>query len=206
MKKFLILVLSFAILSGCGESPKSGSGGEFKQPFTQMLVYPKKNPIVDFKLQRHDQVEFNGASFEKHWNLIFMGYTNCPDVCPTTLMDMTNIYKAIEPELQQKFQVIFLSVDPARDNLEHIGNYIDHFHDDFVGVTGQKEEIDKLVSALGGIYSLNDEDEKFYSVDHTARIFIVSPKGERFGIVRSEAMHNQDKTKLVAELNELAGS
>jgi protein SCO1/2 len=171
-----------------------------------MLVYPKKNKIEHFELIKHDTQVFNENNFTDRWNLIFVGYTNCPDVCPNTLTDITNIYKKIKPELQKKFQIIFFSVDPKRDSPEHIGKYIDYFHDDLVGITGDKPEIDKLVASLGGIYSLNTEEGEYYSVDHTARIFIVSPKGERYGIVSSESMHNKDKSILINELESMAAS
>ena len=204
MKRIIIIGLTILLLISCEqESSKQGVVGS-TQPYSQMLVYPQKKPIESFQLTRQDAEGFNEKSFLGRWNLLFMGYTNCPDVCPTTLMDMANIYKKINPELQKKFQVIFLSVDPARDNLEHMANYIDHFHDDFVAITGEKSEIDKLVFSIGGIYSLNSEDAEYYSVDHTGRIFIINPQGERFGIVTSEAMHSNDKSILVDELNQLA--
>ncbi|MET1256714.1 SCO family protein [Aliikangiella maris] len=172
--------------------------------FTQLLVFPKKNPVAGFSLSKHDGERFDTKNFTGHWNLIFIGYTHCPDVCPMTLTDITNIYKNIDPELQKHFQIIFLSVDPKRDTLPHLADYIEHFHDDFVAITGDKNEIDKIVSVLGGIYHINDEDEKYYTVDHTAKIFIVSPTGERYGIITSEAMHNKDKSNLVKDLNRLA--
>jgi len=206
MKLIAALIVVMTILNGCSEGPTSGQSGEFVQPYSQMLVYPKKNPIESFQLSRHDNQTFSEDSFKGRWNLLFMGYTNCPDVCPTTLMDLTNIYKQIDPQLQKKLQIIFLSVDPQRDNPAHMGDYIEHFHDDFVGITGDKNEIDKLVKTLGGIYSFTEQSDEFYLVDHTARIFIVNPAGERFGIIRSEAMHNSDKSQLIRELNVLAGS
>jgi len=205
-KEIAAVVLSLLLLSACSDSDSNRKQQSFQQPFKSMLVYPKKNKIIDFELSRHDKTKFDQTSFSGRWNLIFMGYTNCPDVCPTTLLDISNIYKKINPELQKKFQILFLSVDPTRDNPEHIGQYIDYFHDDLVGVTGNKPEIDKLVAALGGIYSLNTEEGEFYTVDHSARIFIVSPKGERYGIISSEAMHNKDKTELVSELEKMAST
>lgn len=205
-KKLAILCLGGLLVLACDDHTTDTRNKISNQPFTQLLVYPKKNPINKFELIRHDQKKFDEASFEGRWNLIFMGYTNCPDVCPTMLTDITNIYKKIDPKFQKKFQVIFLSVDPARDDPEHIGKYLDYFHSDFVGITGDKAQIDKLVTSLGGIYSINNEDEEFYSVDHASRIFIVSPKAERYGIVSSEGMLNKDKTQLISELNQLANT
>lgn len=204
LKRSLFFILACASLAGCNESPQENNKQLFQQPFQSMLVYPKKNKIGDFKLIKHDLSEFNQSQFSGKWNLLFIGYTNCPDVCPTTLADISNIYKKIKPELQTRFQLIFLSVDPARDNPQHIAQYIDYFHDDLVGVTGDKTELDKLVASLGGIYSLNTDEGEYYTVDHTARIFIVDPEGQRYGIISSESMHNKDKTLLVKELEIMA--
>ncbi len=189
--KNLLLVVAVMLLSSC-EKPLP----EFKQ----LLVYPKKNPITDFSLTHHTGKTFDQNGFKGKWNLIFMGYTHCPDVCPLTLTEIDKIYAKIPQEKQADFQVIFLSVDPNRDQPDHLSQYVGHFNDDFSAITGEKEQIDKLVYSLGGIYSINNEDPEHYSVDHTGRIFIVSPQGERFGIISSEAMHNKDKSGLVDEL------
>ncbi len=168
--------------------------------FKQLLVYPKKNPLPEFKLFHHSGSEFSEQNFQGKWNLIFIGYTHCPDVCPLTLTEIDKIYSAIPENMQSKFQVVLFSVDPKRDTPAHLAEYVSHFNDDFVGITGEKPEIDKLVKSLGGIYAINDEDPEYYSVDHSGRIFIVNPQGERFGIISSEAMHNKDKSPLVEEL------
>lgn len=192
LKLFTVLFI-FALITGCSDNQKPI---EFKQ----LLVYPKKNLVTPFEIRNHKNKPFNQQSFSGKWNLIFIGYTHCPDVCPLTLTEMTKFYQQIPQELQQSFQVVFVSVDPKRDTVDHLAGYIEHFHSDFVAATGQKEEIDKLVYSLGGIYAINDEDENYYSVDHSGRIFIVSPQGERFGIISSEAMHAKDKSPIAKEL------
>ncbi|TQV73764.1 SCO family protein [Aliikangiella marina] len=202
MNKVLFIVLSLLMLNACSDSGKSPATVN-EQPFTQMLVYPKKNPLAPFELSADDKTEFNQASFKGKWNLLFMGFTNCPDICPTTMTDMAHIYNGINSEVQKNFRVVFLSVDPKRDTLEHMDEYLNFFHKDFIGITGKTEEIDKLVYSLGGIYVIGNEDENYYSVDHTARIFIVSPQGERYGMIRSDVMRTKDWTLLIEELNEL---
>ncbi len=194
-----IVSLTFALFS-CSDSNQQSQNKSQQQPFESMLVYPEKRQIVDFNLIKPDLSVFTQDDFKGYWNLLFLGFTNCPDVCPTTLTDLTNIYKKISPELQSKMRILFLSVDPARDTPQHIGSYLDYFHKDLVGITGEKIEIDKLVSAIGGIYTINSEEGEFYTVDHSARIFLINPKGERYGIITSEAMHNKDKSLLVKEL------
>lgn len=212
--RILLTTVLTVLLVACGDAPSSGSNnsgsnansgpdGVNAQPYSTMLVYPKKNPLVPFNLVEQNNQAFSQESFKGKWNLLFMGFTNCPDVCPTAMTDMAHIYNGINANLQKNFRVIFLSVDPKRDTPEHLGEYLKFFHKEFVGITGEKAEIDKLVSTLGGIYTIGTEDENYYNVDHTARIFIVSPKGERYGIIRGEIMHAKDWTQLVDELNQL---
>lgn len=202
---YFIVIFFCMVTVGCGGSEEN-QHVQFSQPFSQLLIYPKKNKLPKFQLFKHDQTVFNESNFQGRWNFIFMGYTHCPDVCPITLLDLDKIYQQISTDLQNQFQFVFLSVDPKRDTLEHMASYISHFNDDFVGITGDKKEIDVLVQSLGGIYTLNEQEGEFYSVDHSSRIFIISPYGERFGIITSEAMQNKGKSLLVEELSELASS
>lgn len=208
LRQFMLLtiIVIASFISGCGNEQNSSAKNTFKQEFKSMLVYPKKNLIAEFSLLDQHSAQFNQESLKGAWNLIFMGYTYCPDVCPATLTDITKIYQKIPAELQKKFRIIFLSVDPVRDTPEHLAQYLDYFHPEFVGISGEKDQIDSFVHSLGGIYSLNQEEGEFYSVDHSGRIFIVNPKGERYGIITSETMHNKDKSELVNELGILAES
>ncbi|PCI72168.1 MAG: hypothetical protein COB38_04565 [Gammaproteobacteria bacterium] len=168
-----------------------------------LLVYPKKKNLLEFELWDFNQQKFSKSNFKNKWNLIFIGYTNCPDVCPNTLNDLTHLYQALNKELRKKFQFIFFSVDPMRDTPERMKAYLDNFNNDFVGISGKKEQIDSLVHQLGGLYSLNTEEGDYYTVDHSGRIFIVDPEGRRFGILKSDVLQSLDKSILVNELESL---
>jgi len=172
--------------------------------FETLLIYPKKNRLPEFQFVNQDKHSFTNENFLERWNLIFIGYTNCPDVCPNTLNQMTQLYNSLDVKTQQKFQFILLSVDPERDTPDHLRNYLDYFHEDFIGVSGDKTQIDKTVKALGGVYSLNKEEGEFYTVDHSARIFIVGPEARRYGIMESSSIASSDKSTLVKELTLLS--
>ncbi len=171
--------------------------------FKSLLIYPKKNPLKAFSLVNQDQQTFSNNDFKGYWNLIFSGYTNCPDVCPNTLNQMVRLYKIMPEEVKSKIQFIFLTVDPERDTAEHLKAYLDYFDESFVGLTGDISQIDRLIRSLGGIYSLNKEEGEFYSVDHSARIFIVNPKAQRFGIIDSQAFKQPDQSQILADLTAL---
>jgi len=168
-----------------------------------LLVYPKKKDLLEFELWDFNQQKFTKSNFTDKWNLIFIGYTNCPDVCPNTLNDLTHLYQALNKDLKKQFQFIFFSVDPMRDTPERMKAYLDNFDNDFVGISGKKDQIDSVVHQLGGLYSLNTEEGDYYTVDHSGRIFIVDPEGRRFGILKSDVLQSQDKSILVNELESL---
>ncbi len=180
------------------------SDNKIDNRFETLLIYPKKNPVFDFTLIDHLGNKFNAEHFKGRWNLIFSGYTNCPDVCPNTLNQMTQMYQLMEPSTRDKFQIIFLSVDPLRDTPEHLKQYLDYFHQDFIGISGEKSQIDGLIKSLGGIYTINQQEGEYYTVDHSARIFIVGPKAERYGILDAMAVKSKNKNQLVNDLTELA--
>ncbi len=168
--------------------------------FEALLVYPSKKPLAVFSLIDQENTAFTNTRFKGFWNVIFTGYTNCPDVCPNTLTQLTQLYNQMDLEHRIKFQFIFLSVDPDRDSPVHLKNYLGFFHEDFIGISGKPDQIDSLINGLGGIYSLNKSEGEFYSVDHSARIFIVGPNAERFGIFKSGALTQNDKTALLKDL------
>ena len=176
---------------------------KFYDRFETILIYPKKNALLKFSLIDQNKKTFTNNEFRGKWNLIFTGYTNCPDVCPNTLNQLTQLYNLMDDETKKQVQIIFFSVDPERDTPEHLKQYLDFFHEDFVGISGEKSQIDGLIKALGGIYLLNKTEGEFYTVDHSARIFIEGPNAERYGILKSGVLKEQDKSQLLKELSGL---
>jgi protein SCO1/2 len=185
------------------ETKQADQRSKIVEQYSTMLIYPKKNLLPDFNLIDHSETQFTNNDFKGYWNFIFSGYTNCPDICPNTLSQMTQIYNQLEPSIRRKTQFVFFSVDPKRDTPEHLTKYLDYFHQDFVGISGETAEIDRLIKSLGGIYSLNTEEGEYYSVDHSGRIFIVGPNAERYGILQGDVINSADKTQLIADISDL---
>jgi len=212
MKKFIpYILIGIAVVAGfilkghmvLTDNSRVEAGSSDKKiinQFDSLLIYPKKNLLSNFSLKDQNNNVFNNDSFKNKWNIIFSGYTNCPDVCPNTLNKMTQLYQLMDQTTRSNFQFIFLSVDPERDTADHIKQYLDYFHKDFVGITGELSQIDILIKDLGGIYSLNKEEGEYYTVDHSARIFIVDPTASRYGIFESSALKSKDKSQLVKDL------
>lgn len=151
------------------------------------------NPIQGFVLKTPRKIGVpellrdNGEAFTKqdltgHWSLLFYGYTNCPDVCPTTLSTIA----AAKKQATDFPQVIFVSVDPKRDNAELIGEYVRYFDQDFIGVTGEEKMLQAMATQMS-VAAMALPPEKpgdAYLVDHSANLMLLNPDGNLAAILR----------------------
>lgn len=142
-----------------------------------VLVYPEPELLTDFVLTDGDGQPFTEQDFTGHWSLVFVGYTFCPDICPTTLSDLSRVYPELAA-LSDKVQVIFMSVDPDRDTPERLKVYTEYFNPNFLTVTAPHEQLMPAVQQLGLIYGIHEREAEHYLVDHSASIALVNPKGE----------------------------
>lgn len=118
------------------------------------------------------------ADFQNKYTLLYIGYTSCPDVCPTSLANLKLALAELTPQEAAQVQVIFISVDPARDTSEALGRYVKMFRQDFIGATGTREEIDWIVNAFGARYTIEPPDENGqYSVSHSAFTMVLDRDG-----------------------------
>lgn len=122
-------------------------------------------------------------SLKGRWNLLFFGYTYCPDICPMTLMHMSKLWKQLSDEEKSQLNVVLVSVDPARDTPASMKSYMDYFNPDFIALTGNSEGMQTLAGQLNAFYARVDRDDGGYLMDHSANIVLVSPEGEYRGYV-----------------------
>ena len=138
---------------------------------------PQGKPLPDFKLIDHDKHSFDLARLQGKWSFMFFGYTNCPDICPITMKVMEQAWQRIPPELAKDTQMIFVSVDRERDPPETLKAYVQYFHKDFIGVTGETVQLDLLTRHIGILYGFEDaapgSDE--YLVSHSGQIVLIDP-------------------------------
>lgn len=111
--------------------------------------------------------------------LIYFGFTSCPDVCPTTLSNITQAFKALGPQDINKVQTLFISVDPERDKLDRLQEYCNFFHPQILALTGSTEELQR-VAALYGAYFRKEKvfSSMEYTMDHTSTVFVVNQDGK----------------------------
>lgn len=143
---------------------------------TSLHTSPRAFP--EFTLIDHHGQEFTNENLKNTWNFIFFGFTNCPDVCPLTLSTIDQVVDNLIAQKEVIAQVVFISVDPKRDSQQQLGDYVHHFNQDMIGLTGNDEELKNLTQALGVVYTTPSESEnQDYLIDHSAHIFLVAPNG-----------------------------
>ena len=141
--------------------------------------------IPDFQMVDYDNNPFNKDGLVGKWSFLFIGYTLCPDICPTTLHLMHGLNGLLKEEGKNSdVQFVFVSVDPQRDSLERLKSYVQYFDQSFIGVTGAASQLETFTDALGAdYYQVPHPDEpRFYYVIHSAEIFLIDPKGELYAL------------------------
>lgn len=111
--------------------------------------------------------------------LIYLGYTACPDICPTNLAILAAALQTLDPDERERVQVLFISVDPERDGLQRLAEYVAYFHPSFIGLTGSDDEIAEIAARYGAAYQRHQQGSAMgYLVDHSAYTYVVDPAGK----------------------------
>lgn len=145
------------------------------------VLRPGPKQLQQFNLVDHNNKPFKLERLKDKWTFMFFGYTFCPDICPTTMSALTATISQLKnnPEAAKDVQVVFVSVDPQRDTLEKLANYIGYFNQEFIGVTGERAKLDVLVAQTGAGYAIEPETAPGeYLISHTSAIFLTNPDGE----------------------------
>ena len=161
--------------------------------------------LPEFELIDHNGQSLTNTRLRDRWSLMFFGYTHCPDVCPATLQDLSEMMKAIQrDEVRQALQVIFVSVDPDRDSADILKNYVQYFNPDFIGATAALPALDRLTSTVGIMHSRDktSENQAGYGVSHSSSILLFNPQAEFAGLF--SAPH--DSVAMAHDLGEIIGN
>ena len=144
----------------------------------KILVKPME--IDNFELIDQNNEIFNKKSLQGSWTVLFFGYTNCPDVCPTTIYKLAEIKNGIKEDLPSaNFNTVLVTLDPDRDSAERLDEYIGYFDETMLGVTGTYENIQSFTSSLSVFYQRINKEEG-YDFNHTASIFVFDKDGSLF--------------------------
>jgi len=173
--------LIFAIVLGGALAAGIFVASEVNKPadLQTAFVIPLPNPLPDFSLLDQSGDLVNADTFRGQWDLVFFGFTNCPDICPTTLQVLASARsKLIENGEETLPRIVLVSVDPDRDTPELLGQYVDYFGEGNLGVTGELDGVKTLTAALGIYFEKAPADNGNYGVDHSAAVLVINPDGE----------------------------
>jgi protein SCO1/2 len=170
--RIIATLLAAVLIAACSAPPPP--------QLQQGTLLPSAKPVADFRLTDQAGQPFTLDNLKDRWTLAFFGYTHCPDVCPTSMAMLAQVHGQLEqnPDAAELPQVVFFSVDPERDTPELLASFVPYFHDSFIGVTGDPDEILKLTRRLGIIYGkTGGSGADDYLVDHSAAIILFNPAG-----------------------------
>jgi protein SCO1/2 len=193
-RKLLLVGLSAAALIGLvalGAAFFSRTG-DFRG-----TTYPEPYPVAgDFELTRSDGTSFRLSDMRGRIVLLYFGYTTCPDVCPTTLAELNLALTDLGTGQAGDVRVVFVTVDPARDDPVRVQEYVNHFNPDFIGLSGTEPELATVWSDYG-IFRETAEGSSAagYLVNHTARVTLIDRHGNLrvsfgFGTPMEDILHD----------------
>jgi protein SCO1/2 len=141
------------------------------------IAVPPKGSNVHFALTGPDGTAITEQSYRGKWVVIYFGYTFCPDICPTTMMELAQAFQALGPRAAG-VQAVFISVDPQRDKPDLLAEYLKSFDPRFVGLTGSSTQISAAAKSFNVFYERHDTDDGNYTYDHSSYLYLVDPGGQ----------------------------
>lgn len=141
-------------------------------------LLPAGNELPDFSLLDHSGARVDRTVFTGGWDVLFFGFTHCPDICPLTLQRLADAKKQLAAAgFEPLPRIVLVSVDPERDTPDQLRQYIDYFGEGNLGLTGDLDEIRKLTTGLG-IWFEKSGDGENYTVDHSSAVLVIDPHGQ----------------------------
>ncbi|MCC5861400.1 MAG: SCO family protein [Gammaproteobacteria bacterium] len=168
-----------------------------------VTLLPEPRPLPAFALVDQHGAPIDEQALTGRWHLVFFGFTHCPDICPMTLQTLAAVRGRFDGEGSRQPGVVFVSIDPARDGPEMLGDYLAYYDPDIIGITGAEDAVAEFARAMGVAVVMGEADAQgHYNVDHTTAVFLLDPKGRLAGLFRIP--HRVDA--MAQDLGRLIGS
>jgi len=175
-----------------------------------IALLPQPRVVADFVLVDDQGQPFSLENLRGHWSLLFFGFTNCPDVCPSALYDLNLVSENLEAAGDGKppdVRVVFVSVDPERDTPEKMSQYLSYFNPGFTGVTGDPAQLEPLAMQLGIAFRIEEHEPgaERYDVFHSASFLLINPEGRLhgvFGAPHDAGKISRDLLDVIAQSND----
>lgn len=188
MHKTLLLWFGLTMLAGCSD------------PGRQTKDISGLMPPLAFELTSEEGKTVRAEDYRGQVTLLFFGFTHCPDVCPTTLAHLAAVASELGDETLDSLRVLFVSVDPARDDSARLSEYTDNFGSEFIGLTGDRAALEALTRRYRVTYGYGDRDESGnYAVSHPSAVFAFDREGKAQLLIRDD----DPMEAVVADLRQL---
>lgn len=172
---------------------------------TTVLAQGVGHPGPSFELTDHTGKPFSSSTLAGHPYVLFFGFTRCPDVCPTTLLEMSNVLKRLGEDAD-RLKILFVTVDPEQDTPEQLGKYLASFDPRIVGLTGNDEKIAEVAKGWKAFYNKITEDDGSYTIVHSAYVYLVDRENRLFDTLNFQETEEEQMTKLNALVSMAPGS
>jgi len=172
------------------------------------LYYQETRVVKPFELTDELGKSFTKAQLKDKWSIVFFGYTNCPDVCPTTLQKLGFIYDDLKA-IANNTQILLITVDPQRDSQEKLSQYIAFFNPEFKALRAGHEVLFPFSRNVGLMYAITSDEENAegYLVDHSASLVLINPEGRIAAIFKPEQIIGEvpviDSDKLLSDYQKI---
>jgi len=154
-----------------------------------------------FSLTDHNGQAVTEATYKGRHTLVFFGYTYCPDVCPTVLLDIGTVMDSLGDQAKQVMP-LFVTVDPKRDSVEVMKDYLENFHPSVVGLTGSVDDIHDASKSFRAYFSkviMDTSDPDGYLMSHSARIYVMGPDAKPI----LNFKHGESPERITKQLKEI---
>ena len=158
---------------------------------------PKKisGILKNINLIDHNGIEFNKASLNEKPSLLFFGFTHCPEICPTTLSQLSEITENLQNPIDLT-NIVFITLDPKRDTQDHLKEYIQYFNKNVIAITGQINEIKKLADNWNVFFETIGSSKENYNINHTATVFML----DRTGVFRGTIAWGENEESVIKKI------
>jgi protein SCO1 len=187
-----LLVLCAALAAGLGLysaqryfTPAASPAAVVQDQLKSVRLINPPRVLAPYQLTRSDGSALGADQLRGRWTIVFLGFTHCPDVCPTTLAELAKAQKSwatiAEP---RRPRVLFVSVDPERDTPAITGDYAKFFNTETIAATAEAEPLANFAATMGLVYMKVPLDGGGYSMDHSATLVVLDPQGRQAGLIR----------------------
>ena len=202
MPRLLIVAIVLAgILAGAATAQYFWRAQGTPPELEQAVLFSETRALPAFALLDQAGRPFGPEQLRGHWTLLFFGFVNCPDICPTTLARLRSLHAARDGALKSA-RVVLISVDGDRDTPERLKAYLAPLSADFIGLTGDPKATSKIAARFAAVFFKEPAaKDGSYTVDHSAAIFLVNPEGRiaaLFGTPHEAGTIARDFRRIVA--------